>query len=134
MPHRDLYIALHANRIIWHEALAFLLIAIISWVSEINNALHGKANWAEARFETLVVLIIAVPTMYITWRIVRRLHYVEGFLRVCAWCKRVGYEGEWHFIEEFMEDKLFINTSHGICGSCQSRFKGEKNHEDHQHS
>jgi PAS domain S-box-containing protein len=38
----------------------------------------------------------------------------EGLLTVCAWTKRIRYEGRWMAVDEFLRDYLHLNLTHGI--------------------
>ncbi len=44
----------------------------------------------------------------------RRLQELETFITVCAWTKRVKYEGRWVPFEEFLEKRFRLKLSHGI--------------------
>lgn len=48
----------------------------------------------------------------------RRLHYLEEFVRVCAWCRKLNVGEEWIPVEEFFERKFETMTSHGMCPAC----------------
>jgi len=65
-----------------------------------------------------VVLSIWGFVHFTTRRLLRRLHELEGFLRVCSWCRRVGDQGEWMVMEEYFDSRLATETSHGICPDC----------------
>ena len=56
----------------------------------------------------------ATPTL------VGRLHYLEGFLRLCAWCRKLHADNEWIPLEEFMQRRFDTRTSHGICPACKA--------------
>jgi len=81
------------------------------------------SNWREAAMETLVVLVVATPVLLATKNIVARLHYLEGFLRVCAWCRRTECEGEWVATELFLAQRLDTHTTHGICPACTQKVR-----------
>jgi hypothetical protein len=53
-----------------------------------------------------------------TRRVLEHLHYLEGFLRVCAWCRRINYQGDWMRLEDFMRQGFDTPTTHGICPEC----------------
>jgi len=118
-------------RAIYVEIGAFSVIVFVSWANElwqITRIFFGgeySSNWHEAMFESLVILIVAIPTILITWRIIKRLHYLEEFVRVCAWCKKVGKDEGWVSIEEYFATHFDTKTSHGICPSCYDKLKQE---------
>ena len=53
-----------------------------------------------------------------TRRLLRRVQHLEAFLRVCAWCRRIDFKGEWMPLEDFMEQGFDTPTTHGICPDC----------------
>jgi hypothetical protein len=115
--------------IVWAEIAAFLSIIAIAWANELGGleaSLFGDTfapNWRDPMIETVVIVLVAIPTVLFTWRLAKRLHYLEGFLRVCAWCQKVGEGEEWISIEEFAKKTLNTSTTHGICPACSQKMK-----------
>jgi hypothetical protein len=71
--------------------------------------------------EMLLVLMVWFLVSRSTRRIVERINYLEKFMRVCAWCRRINYNGEWMRLEEFMRQGFDTPTTHGICQDCLER-------------
>ena len=121
----------HVSKILWYEVIGFLMIIALSWANELTNlphfigGVHYVPNWRESALETLIVLLVATPVMILTRRLVSRLHYLEGFLRVCAWCKNLEHNGEWISLEEFFERKFQTETTHGMCLVCLVEMKAK---------
>jgi hypothetical protein len=118
----------HISRILSYQAIGFLTIIALSWINELGNLPHVIGlqyvpNWRESFLETLIVLVVAIPVMALNRRLVSRLYYLEGFLRVCAWCKKLEHNGEWIPVEEFFEHKFQTETSHGMCLACMDEVK-----------
>jgi hypothetical protein len=122
-----------ARTVLWYEIAAFSLLVVLSWFDEllgIPARVFGgphQSNIREASLETIVILIVAIPIVIRTRRMVARLFYLEGFLRVCAWCQKVEHGGQWVPIAEFFQQRFDAKTSHGICPGCfgaQSRGGG----------
>jgi hypothetical protein len=113
-----------ARELLWFEVAAFGLIIALSWADELlglpARLLGGpfRSNIREAVLETLVVLLVAVPILIHTQRVVSRPFYFEGFLRVCAWCKNVEHQGDWISVGEFFQERFETKTSHGMCPAC----------------
>ena len=42
----------------------------------------------------------------------------EGFLRVCAWCKKIKYKNEWIAPDQYIAARYVHKTTHGICPVC----------------
>lgn len=68
--------------------------------------------------EMLLFLAIWLLVNKSTRRLLQRVRQLEDFLRVCAWCRRIDYKGEWMRLEEFMEQGYDTPTTHGICPDC----------------
>lgn len=113
-----------ARELLWFEVAAFGLIIALSWADELLGLparLFGgphRPDIGEAVLETLVILLVAVPILIHTRRVVSRPFYFEGFLRVCAWCKNVEHQGNWIPVGEFFQERFETATSHGMCPTC----------------
>ena len=66
----------------------------------------------------LLVLAVWLLVSGVTRRMLERLRYLEGFLRMCSWCRRMHYHGEWMQLEKFMQQGFDTPTTHGICPDC----------------
>jgi hypothetical protein len=71
--------------------------------------------------DMLLVLAIWFLVSRSTRRILDRVHYLEKFMRVCAWCRRIHFKGQWMPLEEFMRESFDTPTTHGICKECLGR-------------
>jgi hypothetical protein len=120
-----------SERILWVEAGAFSLIIALSWLTEvikIPHLLYGEAftpNYYRAILRTIVILLIWLWVHMATRKLLKRLHYLEEFLRVCSWCRKVCYEGEWIEMEKYLKTKFATKTSHGMCPHCLQKTKSE---------
>jgi hypothetical protein len=120
-----------ARNLLLGEALGFASLIALSWLDELADLsarLFGSApghDWHEAALETVVIAAIAVPTFLLSWRLARRLVYLEGFLHICAWCRRIDARQEWISMEDYFQRELKTNTSHGICPECAAKFEEE---------
>ena len=113
-----------ARTVLWYEIGAFTLLVALSWVDELLGLparIFGgphRPNIPEATLETIVILMVAIPIVIRTRRVVARLFYLEGFLKVCAWCQKVEHEGRWVPIADFFQQRFNARTSHGMCPDC----------------
>jgi hypothetical protein len=74
--------------------------------------------YRRSTLEMLLVLGVWFLVSTSTRRVLDRVRYLEGFMRVCAWCRRINYHGEWMPLEEFMQQGFDTPTTHGICKEC----------------
>src|SRR5262245_23813441 len=118
-----------ASRILWYEGLGFFTILALSWFNELIHLNETKDifSWEDALSESTAILLVALPVMYFTKRLVSRLHYLEGFLRVCAWCQKLEYNNEWIQVAEYFEEKFQTKSTHGICMDCLSNIQKNQN-------
>jgi hypothetical protein len=112
------------NSILWIEAFGFSVLVAFSWLTEIFKIPHylfGESfvpNWHRAILRTIVVLLIWAWVYFLTRRLLKRLHHLEEFLRICSWCRKVGYNDEWLKLEDYFNSRFSTRTSHGMCPDC----------------
>jgi hypothetical protein len=118
----------HLEYIYFVEAIGFSALIALSWANELiglPGIIFGgpiTPNWREALIETFIVLLVCLAMHLMTRKILKRLYYLEEFLRVCAWCRKIGYNDEWIPIEEYFSREFATRTSHGICPECSAKF------------
>jgi ABC-type dipeptide/oligopeptide/nickel transport system permease component len=114
----------HGSRILTVEIVGFVMIIALSWANELlglPSVIFGgghRVNWPESVLETVFIALVAIPVLLLTRRLVLRLHYLEEFMRVCAWCRKLSVGSEWIPLEEFFERKFDTVTSHAMCPTC----------------
>ncbi len=124
-----------SKRVIANEIIAFILIILFIWVDEVMDIpylLFGAeatlVNWRESLFESVSVLILGVIIVSYTHMIFKRMKYLEGFLSICASCKKIRDEkGNWHPIESYIHARTEAKFSHGICPECAEELYPEFN-------
>lgn len=111
--------------ILWCINLGFVGIILLSWLDEILRlpyllfgGVASQGNWQESLMESLLAIVIWVITYLYARRIIQRVYYLEGFLTVCAWCRKIRFEDKWIPLEEFFASGLQTKTSHGMCPTC----------------
>jgi ABC-type Mn2+/Zn2+ transport system permease subunit len=115
--------------IIWIEASGFSFLIMMSWLTEalhIPHLIFGEAftpDWHRALLRTVVLLVIWLWVHLLTRRLLKRLHHLEEYLRICGWCRKVCHEGEWLEMEKYFSSKFAMKTSHGMCRNVCKRKK-----------
>lgn len=116
-----------ARRILYFEAFGFLAILAACWLDEWSG-FHSwpfkraaEMNWSVLWVESLIILAVGISSLLITRELLGRVLYLEGFVRVCAWCRKVKHHGEWVMLEDYLHSGLDFSTSHGICPRCEDR-------------
>jgi hypothetical protein len=100
------------------------LVALI-WADEyldLPHLLFGEPAVAPRLGEFLLEAAVAVGfgvVMVLTSFVAhRRVAYLESLLTLCAACQRIGVDGEWMPLEQLVEERDHLSTTHGICGEC----------------
>lgn len=109
------------RRLVLYESAGFFLILVLIWIDELADLEHrGIARAAgEGLLESALVIVLAVVVTTSTLRAARRIAYLEAFLVMCSWCRRVRAEDEWMSFEAYMQ-RYGTQTSHGMCPECEA--------------
>jgi hypothetical protein len=70
-----------------------------------------------------VCCFIILFSAYKIYLAVSRLSYLESFLHVCAWCRKIEYNQQWLPLEAHFAQKTGGKVSHGICPECSEKVK-----------
>lgn len=124
-----------SKRVITNEILAFTFIILFIWVDEVMDIpylLFGAEatpiNWRESLSESVIVAFTAVIIVSYTHKIFKRMKYLEGFLSICASCKKIrDKKGNWHPIESYIHARTEAKFSHGVCPECAEKLYPEFN-------
>lgn len=117
--------------ILLYETIGFAFLILLSWLNELVSLPHlifgtsENTNLHEAMMETTALVLVWLVVILFTKRLLNRLYYLEDFLRVCAWCRKIGYEDEWTSLEDYFDRGFGIETSHGICPACQKKLEAK---------
>jgi len=121
-----------ASRILWYESFGFLFLIALSWIGNsqgLSQLLFGGGphtpDWRDSALQTLVIIYVWAIVWGLTKTLVQRLHYLGTFLRLCAWCRKVGQNGKWVKIEDYYRQDFQIPTTHGMCPECRKRLEEE---------
>lgn len=117
------------------QTAGFIGLIAIAWAAEILRVPHvffgepPEFMWTRVVVRTVGIALIWLLVHLTTRRLLRRLHELERFLRICSWCRRVGHKGHWLTLEEYFNSRFATGTSHGICPDCAAQqFAGFRAH------
>lgn len=96
--------------LIWFDDVAHLPLMIFG-----AESIKG---WHEALVDSVIVVGVGIPVIVSVRRLVKRLRYLEDFVRVCAWCRKVHYNDRWVSTEDYFNQAMKIQSSHSICPAC----------------
>jgi len=118
------------SRVLWYESLGFGLIVFLCWLNKVVDLPHlvvgGEAHaskWRDSFMETMLIVLIWAFVLSLTKRLVDRLHHLEGMLKICAWCRKVGHRDKWVRLEEYFAEDFRIGTTHGVCPECLKKLE-----------
>lgn len=116
------------TRIVLYQNLGFLCILTICYLDDLLKlpALIFSGHpfafvYRQSTLDILLVLGVWFLVSRSTHRVLERIRYLEKFMRVCAWCRRISFQGKWMPLEEFMRQGFDTPTTHGICKDCLQR-------------
>lgn len=116
--------------LLWHS-LGFLTILILTWCDSLFDMMHALFGFPPQRPEELpeisvklgVIILLWILSGYKLYLIVSRLSYLEKFLHVCSWCRKIEYNSSWLSLEEHFLRQTGHKATHGICPECAQRMK-----------
>jgi len=103
------------------EIIGFFLAALTCWVTEYFDP---PFSYMQAIIETAVIGVLGWITVYLTWRLIQRIKYLEGFLVICSSCKSVKIDDRWVSIEYVIAKNSEVQLSHGLCPQCTEKLYG----------
>lgn len=122
------------NRVLWYEAIGFGMLIALTWMDILlpvpGVVIHPvvlEERWKESVFISALIVVVGLLVIWLTKMLLNRLHRLEGLLRVCAWCGKIGEEGKWVPVEEYFARGFKITTSHGVCPECAKQVLAESN-------
>lgn len=96
-------------------------------LTEVTNQTANAARQAQV-FQNLNRALLALAAVLgagVAWAVIRRLHQLEGLIKVCAWTQRVQWEGQWITFEEYLAKRFNIHVTHGISDEAARRLGRE---------
>ncbi len=111
--------------VLGYLSLGFALMIVLTWVAEFTDLSYrifgGERHindWRDATIQTIFILLVWGVSFLSIRRLAAHLYRLEGFLRVCAWCRKVGYQDKWLPLEQYFAQGFQVETTHGMCPEC----------------
>jgi hypothetical protein len=115
--------------LVW-QSLGFLIVVILTWSDAIFDLAHLMLGLPHRPLDpnrtaitTGVIVLLWMFSAYKIYLVVSRLSYLESFLHVCAWCRKIEYNDQWLSLESHFAQKTGGTVSHGICPECSEKVK-----------
>lgn len=90
-----------------------------------DPAALGGRNHDHRAFAGIMVVAVVIGAVA-CWVLVRRMQELEGLITVCAWTRRVQWEGRWITFEEYLIKRFNLRCTHGISDEAAAQLKAEK--------
>ena len=92
-------------------------------------ALHSASVSRRAAFFQSVSMIMLVSACAVgglgAWLLLRRVNELETMITVCAWTRRVKFNGAWVSFEEYLHSRFNLQFTHGISEEASRKLKME---------
>jgi hypothetical protein len=114
-------------------ALVFLFFAmtISNEVIDLPHYIFGDKptsfdqRTGEIVIELIISVIVILAEILLINKFYRRIRVLEGFLPICANCKKIRHEDRWDQIEKYISDHSLAQFSHSICPDCMKELYPE---------
>jgi hypothetical protein len=117
-----------AKRILACEALGFCAVIVLLWVNELVDLPHlvfrteaTPMNWVECLVESIAVAFLGFLVFVSSDMLLSRIRYLEGFLPVCRYCRKIRVGDEWMSFESYVKEYEEDASTHGLCPECSRR-------------
>ncbi|MCX6996271.1 MAG: hypothetical protein NTV49_04110 [Kiritimatiellaeota bacterium] len=119
------------EHIAFWQFLGFVLLIGLLWADQsldlsqiIFLQPQSSGSWLGACLITAGIIVIGFITIAHTY--VQQKKMLQGFIRVCSYCKKVKIENNaWEQIEKYVMEHSRAEFSHGICPDCYRRVTDE---------
>ena len=119
------------RKVILYEAIGFGLVILVLWLNELFDIPHNlfglvatPVNWAESIIESIIVFFLGAIFIFTTLKLLERIKYLEGFLPVCSFCKKIRKEKKWIPIEVYITEHSEAEFTHSFCPECAEKHYG----------
>jgi len=103
----------------------FLVLTIGNEFVDIPRILFNDApttynqRYGEIGIEIFIFVIVMALQIILLKRLYKRIRLLEGFISICANCKKVKTtKDQWQQIEHYITDHSLAKFSHGLCPDC----------------
>jgi hypothetical protein len=114
------------SKVLLLQSTGFLVILVMIWMDPalllasrfLDHPAVESVDLPGLCLQSILILTVWLFVTGSTRRLLIHLQTLEGFMRVCSWCRKIDYKGQWMPFEEFLSQGFDTPTTHGICGQC----------------
>jgi hypothetical protein len=85
----------------------------------------SPSNIVEAIMDSTMLITLCGLVLWMTYAQLKQIRYLEGFLHVCAFCKKIKVGNEWIPIESYITSNSEALFSHSFCPECSTKHYGD---------
>lgn len=111
--------------------LVFLALTFANEVLDLPYLVFGDqpTTWSQRSGEIFIEIFIFISVVALEIclfrRLVGRIKILEGFLPICANCKKIRHQDQWEQIENYISKNSLARFSHSLCPDCQAKLYPE---------
>jgi hypothetical protein len=90
-----------------------------------DNATTWNQRMGEISIEVLIFIIVVTVEILLSHKLLQRIKILEGFLPICANCKKIRNREQWEQIESYISKNSLVQFSHSLCPECQVKLYPE---------
>lgn len=104
--------------------LVFLGLTLCNEVLDIPHLLMGDEpttigqRSGEVFIEICIFVIVVLIEILVMRKLFKRIKILEGFISVCANCKKIRVGYNWKQMEAYITEHSLVKFSHSICPEC----------------
>jgi hypothetical protein len=116
------------------QAVILLILLALTFANEVLDLPHfilgdQATTWGQRGGEICIELFIFCAAIalevFLFSRMARRIKVLEGFLHICAGCKRIQVQDRWVQLEKYISDHSLAEFSHSLCPECMRKLYPE---------
>ena len=126
-----------ATRVIIYQLIGYGILLFLIVGDEVFDFPHTvfgfpstPINWVEALIEGSYIIVLCLFSIHLSLRLLKEIKFLEGYLPICSYCKKIRDGEEWRSIEGYVSDHSEALFTHGLCPECTEKYYGEFIHRD----
>jgi len=111
--------------------LVFMALTFANEVIDLPHFVFGDqvTSWSQRSGEIFIEITVFVAVFVLELclfrRLLGRIKILEGFLPICASCKKIRHQDHWEQIESYITKNSLACFSHSLCPDCQKKLYPE---------
>jgi len=116
------------------QAAVLMLFLVLTFANEVLDVPHfllgdQATTWhqrvGEIGIEIAIFFMVFLLEVLLFRRVARRIKILEGFIPICAACKKIRDQENWEEVEAYISEHSLAKFSHSICPECRERLYPE---------